>query len=59
MSCKKYKVTFSTIVESDDPDNAMDEVSYHLSFILGDYMLDNCIEVDKDIESIFDLEEYN
>lgn len=59
MSCKKYKVTFSTVVESDTPDNAADEVSYNLSFILGDFMLDDCIEVDKNIESVFDLEEYN
>lgn len=59
MSCKKYKVTFSTVIESDTPDNAMDELSYNLSFILGDYMLDGCVEVDKNIESIFDLEEYN
>lgn len=59
MSCKKYKVTFSTVVESDTPDNTADEVSYNLSFILGDFMLDDCIEIDKNIESVFDLEEYN
>lgn len=59
MSCKKYKVTLSTVIESDTPDNAVDDILYNLNFILGDFMLDDCIEIDKNIESVFDLEEYN
>lgn len=59
MSCKKYKVTFSTIIESDTPDNAIDDLCYNINFILSEYMIDKCVEINKDIESIFDLEEYN
>lgn len=58
MSFMKFKTTFSLLVEADDIDQAIDMVAHDLYYLFGEYMIDKAIEISDDVESIFDLEEY-
>lgn len=52
---KQYKATFSVLVDAIDEEDAADIVSYDLSFLWGEYMLDKVEEIPPEVESIFDL----